>query len=86
MGTKGGIIEIHQSQVRHALTVARMGIQQANQMALDGIHHMGHFPHALPRGLGSLFQSLEQTAARSLNTIRTGVPEHGLVLVQTADE
>ena len=86
MGTQRGVVEIHQPQVRYALAVARMGIQQANQVALDGIHHMGYFPHALPRRFGSLFQTLEQTAARSLNTVSTGVPEHGLVLVQTADE
>src|SRR5690606_20995176 len=56
MSAQGGVVEIQQAKIRCAAAVARMGVQQSHQVALDGLHHMGELSHALPRRSGSLFK------------------------------
>ena len=86
VGAERGVVEVQQAQIRHAGAVARVGVQQPNQMALDGFNNVGDFSHTLAGRFGSLLQSLEQAAAAGLRSVAGRVLEHGLILVQPANQ
>ena len=86
MGAERGVVEIQQPQIRHAGAVARVGIQQADQVALDGFNNVGDFAHALAGRRSRLFQSFEQAAAAGLRSLAGRVIEHGLILIQSANQ